>query len=113
VTVIRSPRWHLFHSPQYNYILLWYLLIALLALGVLLASWRRLGWELTIFGLAGWCFLMTRWYSTGRYMLSVLPLFVALALWSEGPRRFRWLTIACLLVLVFFCAEFAQNSWVD
>ena len=51
ITVIRSPKWHLFHSPQYNYILLWYLLIALFALGVLLASWRRLGWELTLFGM--------------------------------------------------------------
>ncbi|HWE60132.1 MAG TPA: glycosyltransferase family 39 protein, partial [Chloroflexota bacterium] len=55
VTVIRSPQWHLIDSPRYNYILLWYLLIALISLGVLLVSWRRLGWELTIFGVAGWC----------------------------------------------------------
>lgn len=113
VSVIRSPRWHLFHSPQYNYILLWDLLIALIVLGVLLASWRRLGWQLALFGLAGWCFLMTRWYSTGRYMLGVLPFFIALALWSDSPRRVRWLCLACVPVLCFFTAQFAQNSWVD
>ena len=113
VTVIRSPQWNLIHSSRYNYILLWYLLIALISLGMLLISWRRLGWELTFFGLAGWCFLMTRWYSTGRYMLSVLPFFIAMAIWADGPRRFRWLTIAGLLLLVFFTAQFVQNSWVD
>ena len=113
VTVIHSPQWHLFHSPRYNYILLWYLLIALFSLAVLLLSWRRLGTDLALFGLAGWCFLMTRWYSTGRYILAVLPFFIALALWADSRRRLRWLVTPSLLLLAFYVAEFAQNSWVD
>lgn len=113
VQAIRSPQFSLVHSHTYNYIIVWYLLIALLGLGVILASARRLGWQLTIFGVAGWCFMMTRWYSTGRYTLSLMPFFIAIALWADSRARFRRLAMGSLLVLVFFTAEFAQNSWVD
>lgn len=112
VSVIRSPRWHLINSPQANYVLLWDLVIGLLVLAVLLLSARRLGLEMTLFGLAAWCFALSRWYSTGRYMLAVLPFFVAVGLWAEG-RRLRWMTTVSVLLLVFFTSEFVQGSWVD
>jgi len=51
VDVIRLPRWHLFHSPQANYVMLWDLIIALVVLSALCAGFRRLGAELTVFGL--------------------------------------------------------------
>ena len=113
VTVIRSPQWSMFHSHLYNYVMLWDLAIALLGLLALALSWRRLGPALCLYGLAGWCFMMTRWYSTGRYTLAILPLFLALALWAETPRRFRWLSTASLVLLVFFTTQFVQNSWID
>jgi hypothetical protein len=112
VSVIRSPRWHLIHSPDANYVMLWDLSIGLLVLAVLILSARRLGLDLTLFGLAAWCFAMSRWYSTGRYMLAVLPFFVALGLWAEG-RRLRWVATCSLMLLVFFTSEFVQGSWVD
>lgn len=113
VTVIRSPKWSMFHSHVYNYVMLWDLTIAALGLLVLILSWRRLGPALCLYGLAGWCFMMTRWYSTGRYTLAILPFFLALALWTETPRRFRWLSTASLALLVFFVTQFVQNSWID
>ena len=112
VTLIRSPQWHLIHSPKANYVMLWDLLIGLLVLGVLVLSARGLGLNMTLFGLAAWCFAMCRWYSTGRYMLAVLPFFVALGLWADG-RRLRRVSMVSLLLLVFFTSEFAQGSWVD
>jgi hypothetical protein len=112
VTLIRSPQWHLIDSPKANYVMLWDLLIGVLVLGVLLLSARRLGLDMTLYGLAAWCFAMSRWYSTGRYMLAVLPFFVAVGLWAEGPRLRRMTTVSVLL-LVFFTSEFAQGSWVD
>ena len=63
VTVIRSPQWSMFHSHRYNYVMLWDLAIALAGLLVLALSWRRLGPATCLYGLAGWCFMMTRWYS--------------------------------------------------
>jgi len=113
VTVIRSPQWSMFHSHLYNYVMLWDLAIAILGLLVLALSWRRLGPALSSYGLVSWCFMMTRWYSTGRYTLAILPLFLALALWAETPRRFRWLSTASLALLVFFTTQFVQNSWID
>ena len=113
VTVIRSPQWSMFHSHIYNYVMLWDLTIAIVGLLVLVLSWRRLGPAIFLYGLAGWCFMMTRWYSTGRYTLAILPLFLALALWAETPRRFRWLSTASLALLVFFTSQFVQNSWID
>jgi Gpi18-like mannosyltransferase len=112
VQVIRSPRWHLIDSPQANYVLLWDLLIGLLVLAVILAGARRLGRQHTAYALAAWCFALSRWYSTGRYMLAVLPFFIVVGLWAKG-RRGQRLSIASLVLLVFFTAEFAQGSWVD
>ncbi len=112
ITVIRSPQWHLIHSPRANYVLLWDLIAAIVVLAVLLVSYRRLGAELTLFGLAAWCFALSRYLSTGRYLLAVLPFFIAVAIWAEGRRLKRVATIT-LPLLVFFTAEFAQGNWID
>jgi hypothetical protein len=112
VTLIRSPQWHLINSPKANYVMLWDLLIAMLVLVVLMLSVRRLGSDVALYGVASWCFGMSRWYSTGRYMLAVLPFFVAVALWAEGKRE-RRITMASMIFLVFLTAEFAQGNWVD
>jgi hypothetical protein len=113
LSVIRSPRWSFLHSNQYNYIMLWDLLIALFALGVLCLGLRRAGGRLTLFGLAGWSFLMTRWYSTGRYILGVPPYFLILALWATSRTRLRILVLPSLILLAFYTMQFAHNSWVD
>jgi hypothetical protein len=112
VTVIRSPRWHLIDSPTANYVLLWDLASALGILALLLLGARRLGLDLTLFGLAGWCFAMSRYLSTGRYMLAVLPAFIVAALWLDDT-RLRRLTLIAVPLLLFFTAEFAQGSWID
>ncbi len=112
VTVIRSPRWHLFHSPSANYVLLWDLTSALGILALLLLGARRIGLDLTLFGLAAWCFAMSRYLSTGRYMLAVLPAFIVAALWLDDTRLRRPALIA-LPLLLFFTAEFAQGNWID
>jgi Gpi18-like mannosyltransferase len=112
VTLIRSPQWHLIDSPKANYVMLWDLVIALIVLAVLIVSWRRLGIELFVYGLASWCFALSRWYSTGRYMLAILPFFVAVAIWTD-KKRLRPITTTSMLLLVFLAAQFAQGSWVD
>jgi Gpi18-like mannosyltransferase len=112
VTLIRSPQWHLINSPKANYVMLWDLIIGLIILAVLLLLWRRLGIELFVYGLASWCFALSRWYSTGRYMLAVLPFFIAVAIWADG-KRLRPISMASMLFLVFLAAEFAQGNWVD
>src|SRR6185437_4171283 len=93
-TVIRSPRWHLIDSPTANYVLLWDLMSALGILALLVLGARRLGLDLTIFGLAAWCFAMSRYLSTGRYMLAVLPAFIVAALWLDDRRLRRLALIA-------------------
>lgn len=112
VTVIRSPQWHLIHSPSANYVLLWDLVSALGVLALLLLGARRLGLDLTLFGLAGWCFALSRYLSTGRYMLAVLPAFIVLALMLDETRlrRLAWFAVP---LLFFFTAEFTQGSWID
>jgi hypothetical protein len=112
VTVIRSPQWHLIDSPTANYVLLWDLASALGILALLLFGARRIGLDLTVFGLAAWCFAMSRYLSTGRYMLAVLPAFIVAALWLDDTRLRRLVWIA-VPVLFFFTAEFAQGSWID
>jgi hypothetical protein len=112
IDVIRSPRWHLFHSPEANYVMLWDLTIALLVLGVLCAGSRRLGAELTLLGLVSWTIALSRWYSTGRYMLAVIPFFIVVGMWARGSRM-RWISTVSLVLLVFFTMEFAQGSWID
>jgi hypothetical protein len=112
IDLIRSPQWHLFDSPQANYVMLWDLTIALVVLGALCLGARRLGLELTVFGLLSWTIALSRWYSTGRYMLAVIPFFLVVALWAKG-RRLRWVATVSLVLLVFFTAEFAQGSWID
>jgi hypothetical protein len=112
VTVIRSPRWHLIDSPTANYVLLWDLASALGILALLLLGARRLGLDLTLFGLAAWCFAMSRYLSTGRYMLAVLPAFIVAAMWLDD-RQLRRLALVAIPLLFFFTAEFAQGSWID
>lgn len=112
ITVIRSPQWHFVSSPTANYVQLWDLIAALLFLAVVLVSARRLGLDLTLFGLAAWCFGMSRYASTGRYMLAVLPAFIGAALWLEG-RRLSWLAWVFVPILFIFICKFAQGSWVD
>jgi hypothetical protein len=112
IDLIRSPAWHLIDSPQANYVMLWDLTIALVVLGALCLGARRLGLELTVFGLLSWTIALSRWYSTGRYMLAVIPFFLVVALWARGS-RLRWVATVSLVLLVFFTAEFAQGSWID
>jgi hypothetical protein len=112
VTVIRSPRWHLIDSPSANYVLLWDLASALGILALLLLGTRRLGLDLTLFGLAAWCFAMSRYLSTGRYMLAVLPAFIVAAMWLDD-RQLRRVALIAIPLLFFFTAEFAQGNWID
>jgi hypothetical protein len=92
--------------------MLWDLTIALLVLGILCVGSRRLGAELTLFGLVSWTIALSRWYSTGRYMLAVIPFFIVLGMWARGSRM-RWVSTVSLVLLVFFTMEFAQGSWID
>lgn len=112
VAMIRSPQFNFLHSHIANYVMVWDLVSALLVLAVIIAAWKRLGLELACYGLAAWGFAMTRWYSTGRYMLAVLPFFLAVALLARG-RAFRLLTACSLMLMVFFLFQFAQGSWID
>ncbi len=111
VQVIRSPRFSFFHSSTANYVMVWDLLAALLVLAVLLVSAKRLGPELSLYGLAAWCFALSRWYSTGRYMIAVLPFFVAVAL--GAGTKLRWIVGVSALLMIFFASQFAQGSWID
>ncbi len=110
--VIHSPQFSFLHSTTANYVMVWDLLVALLVLGVLLGAARRLGPGLSLYGLAAWCFALSRWYSTGRYMLAVLPFFVAVALFADA-KRIQRVTIVSALLMVFFASQFAQGSWID
>ncbi|HXT35841.1 MAG TPA: hypothetical protein VN837_09715 [Chloroflexota bacterium] len=112
ITVIRSPEWRFVGSKVENYVQLWDLLSALIVLAVLLISARRLGLDLTLYGLAAWCFAMSRYASTGRYMLAVLPAFVGAALWLDHG-RLKWLAWIFVPILFVFTCKFTQGSWVD
>jgi hypothetical protein len=112
IDVIRSPQFSFLQSHTANYVMVWDLAVGLLVLVVLALGWHRLGHDVALFGLASWCFSLSRWYSTGRYMLAVLPFFIAVALWAGG-RRLKYVTMVSLLLLVFFASQFAQGSWID
>jgi len=112
VTVIRSPAWRFVGSNVANYVQLWDVLSALMIIAVLLATAQRLGLELTLYGIAAWCFAMSRYASTGRYMLAVLPAFIGAALWL-GNGRLKWLAWIFIPLLFVFTCKFVQGSWVD
>jgi Gpi18-like mannosyltransferase len=112
ITVIRSPAWRFVGSNVANYVQLWDLVSALIVLAVLLLSARRLGLELTIYGLAAWCFAMSRYASTGRYMLAVLPAFIGAAIWLDHG-RLKWLAWLFVPILFVFTCKFTQGSWID
>jgi|GEM_PF-2198359 len=110
--IIRSPQFDFFHSRTANYVMVWDLLVGLLVLLVLALSWRRLGASLSLYGVASWAFALSRWYSTGRYMLAVMPFFIAVAVWVPN-RKLKYFTVVTTLLMVFFAAEFAQGGWID
>jgi hypothetical protein len=112
VQAIHTPRFSFFHSSTNNYVMVWDLLVALLVLGVLVVSARRLGPDLSLYGLAAWCFALSRWYSTGRYMLAVLPFFIAVSV-GAGPKQWRWVAAVSTVLLIFFVSQFVQGSWID
>ena len=112
ITVIRSPAWRFVGSTVANYVQLWDLLAALIVLAVLLISTRRLGLDLTLYGLAAWCFAMSRYASTGRYMVAVLPAFIGAALWLDHG-RLKWLAWLFIPILFVFTCKFTQGSWID
>ncbi len=49
-----------------------------------------------------------------RFTLTVFPLFVALALWTqEKPRRYKATVITCITLLILLTGKFAIFSWVS
>jgi hypothetical protein len=86
-----------------------------LALGILalaVPARRVLGTPLWLYALATWVVTLCIHQSTARYMLTVFPALIALAVWARG----RWTVRLALLLgaplMLFVAGEFVLWSFV-
>ncbi len=111
-TMLNAHQWRIFSYPTGNWVDVLNILLALGMLVLVGPALRRLGTALWLFALATWLVTLTLPQSTARYMLTVFPALIALALWAPG----RWTARLALLLgaplMLFIAGEFVLWSFV-
>jgi hypothetical protein len=111
-TALGAHHWHLFSYPTGNWIDAMNLALALGVLALAVPARRLLGTPLWLYALATWAVTLCIHQSTARYMLTVFPALIALAVWARG----RWTVRLALLLgaplMLFVAGEFVLWSFV-
>ncbi len=109
---LAGRHWRIFSYPNGNWVDLLNIVLALGVLALVLRARRLLGAPLWLYALATWIVTLSLHQSTARYMLTVFPALIVLAVWARG----RWLERAALLLgaplMLFVAAEFVLWSFV-
>ena len=85
-TALGTHHWRLFSYPTGNWVDAMNLALALGMLALAVPARRVLGTPLWLYALATWVVALCIHQSTARYMLTVFPALIALAVWAPG----RW-----------------------
>lgn len=120
VTLIMAVQ-AVFQSPTPLFLLL--NTIDLIVIGftllILVLGWRYLPWHYRLFALTLALFVFSfpthtvePLMSQTRYMLSIFPISVILALWSKKPAFYRLFMVLALIFLVINIILFIGNVWV-
>jgi len=111
-SALAAHHWRIFSYPSGNWVDLLNIVLALGALALVLPARRLLGTPLWLYALATWIVTLSLHQSTARYMLTVFPALVVLAVRARGrwPRRIALLLGAPLML--FVAAEFVLWSFV-
>jgi len=111
-SALAAHHWRLFSYPTGNWVDLLNILLAIGVLALVLPARPLLGTPLWLYALATWIVTLSLHQSTARYMLTVFPALIVLAVWARG----RWLERAALLLgaplMLFVAAEFVLWSFV-
>jgi Mannosyltransferase (PIG-V) len=111
-TALQAHHWYLFSYPTGNWVDAMNLALALGILALAVPARRVLGTPLWLYALATWGVTLCIHQSTARYMLTVFPALITLAVWAPG----RWTVRLALLLgaplMLFVAGEFVLWSFV-
>ncbi len=112
VSGMSAHGWRLFSYPTGNWVDAMNLLLALAMLGLVLPSRRLLGTPLWLYAIGTWLVVLSLHQSTARYMLTLFPALVVLAVRARG-RLWPKLALLCgAPTMIFVAAEFFRWSFV-
>lgn len=111
-TALMAHHWHIFSYPTGNWVDAMNLILALGVLALALPARRVLGTPLWLYALATWIVTLSLHQSTARYMLTVFPAFIVLAVWARGRRVMRLALLLGAPLMLFAAAEFVSWSFV-
>ncbi len=108
-----TPHWpHLFSYPTGNWVDALNIVLALGVLGLVLPARRIVGTDLWLYALATWAVTLCIHQSTDRYMLTVFPAFIALAVYAPGRRAGQLALMIGAPVMLFIASQFVLWSFV-
>lgn len=111
-SALSAHHWRLFSYPTGNWVDAMNLVLALGMLALIVPARRVLGTPLWLYALVTWAVTLCIHQSTARYMLTVFPALIALAVWAPG----RWTARLALLLgtplMLFVAGEFVLWSFV-
>lgn len=111
-SALMAHHWHIFSYPTGNWVDALNLILALAMLALLVPARGMLGMPLWLYALATWMVTLCIHQSTARYMLTVFPALIVLAVWAPG----RWSARLALLfgapLMLFVAGEFVLWSFV-
>jgi len=111
-TALDAHHWRLFAYPTGNWVDLLNIALALAALALVVPARRIVGTGPWLYALATWVVTLTLHQSTARYMLTVFPAFIALAVYARGRRVTQLALLLGAPVMLFVTTEFVQWSFV-
>ena len=107
------PHWpRLFSYPTGNWVDALNIVLALGVLGLILPARRIVGTDLWLYALATWVVTLCIHQSTDRYMLTVFPAFIALAVYALGRRAGQLALLLGAPVMIFVASQFVLWSFV-
>lgn len=111
-TALAAYHWRIFTYPTGNWVDLLNLVLAVGMLALVLPARRVVGTPLWLYALATWLVTLTLHQSTARYMLTVFPALIALAVWAPGRRTMRLALLCGAPLMLFVASEFVLWSFV-
>jgi hypothetical protein len=111
-TALAAHHWRLFSYPTGNWVDALNLFLALGMLALILPARRIVGTELWLYALATWVVVLCIHQSTARYMLTVFPSLIALALYAPGRRVVRLALLLGAPLMLFIAGQFVLWSFV-
>ncbi len=111
-SALAAHHWQVFSYPNGNWVDLLNIVLAVGALALVLPARRLLGTPLWLYALATWIVTLSLHQSTARYMLTVFPALIVLAVRARGRRLEQAALLLGTPLMLFVAAEFVLWSFV-